>query len=115
MRFDFAPQSENLPDKLVASLCNEGRVPAKWNIDLLELTPIHFVLLDGAHRICSWWIACQTNNIRLDAVEAKFPAHTIYPTLSFQQAEIIVGGLNRLPFKGPPDFMDHVCCCETPH
>lgn len=84
---------------------NKGRTD-EFRITVLQIVPDHYVLLDGAHRVCAWQIMCDANPNLLDI----YPAQIIAPTLTIDQMEIISGGKNDLPNKSN-DLLDTVMCC----
>ena len=81
---------------------NKGRTD-EFRITVLQLVPDHYVLLDGAHRICAWQVMRLANPELPDT----YPAQVIAPTLSMDQMEIISGGKNDLPNK-VNDLLDTV-------
>ena len=75
----------------------------EFRITVVELVPSHYLLLDGAHRVCAWKILCEANpDLNQDCV-----AQVLSSTLTWQQVAIICGAKNDMPTK-QHDLLDTV-------
>lgn len=74
-----------------------------FRITLVELVPSHYLLLDGAHRVCAWKILCEANPELIQDCAAQI----LSSTLTWQQVAIICGAKNDMPTK-QHDLLDTV-------
>ena len=80
-----------------------GKTKGDYKITVLELVPGHYVLLDGAHRICAWEIIVDANPDQ----HRQYEATVLASTMSWTQLEIAASGRNAM-FTKAPDFMDQL-------
>lgn len=75
-----------------------GKVPGKFEVVVMEIIPKHYALIDGAHRVCAWQILCDANP---NLEDKKIAALVLSSNMSWEQVEIVAGGQNGLPQKAP--------------
>ncbi len=75
----------------------------EFRITVVELVPSHYLLLDGAHRVCAWKILCEANpDLNQDCVARSNIINTYQ-----RQVAIICGAKNDMPTK-QHDLLDTV-------